>query len=479
MTQTNQQVTTEESFAPVVRTESLTKHFTENDSWLNRIRPNREVRTIRAVDGVDLSVQSGEILGLVGESGCGKSTLARTILRLIEPTDGKIYFGDEEVTSYSGSELLEFRSKAQMIYQDPFESLNPRYTVRKTLVEPMEIHGIGDNKQERIQRAGDLLEEVGLSKEHLDRYPHEFSGGQRQRIAIARAMSVEPELIVADEPTSALDVSVQAQILNLIFDLQQKRDLTMLFITHDLAVVRQICDRVIVMYLGQVVERGPTSELFQHAEHPYTQSLLSSIPLPDPNLQRESIRLEGDVPSPINPPSGCNFHPRCPKVIPPENWAHSHEEWRRVLRYKTRLKNGDVQPEAMRRELETRQNSVTDDDILDALYEEHVGEWTPSHLGSQEGKKNSTQELPPSVEEEIRRSLNVAITDSNTKAVKLVDELWNTVCATDIPDEIVTADMRSASCHLYDETMPGQPDRAIGVVGSKAKSSAPNLEERK
>jgi peptide/nickel transport system ATP-binding protein len=461
----------------IVRTESLKKHFSEGDTWLNRIRPDRKIRTVRAVDGVDLSIRGGEILGLVGESGCGKSTLARTILRLLEPTNGKIYFGDEEVTGYSGSELRDFRSKAQMIYQDPFESLNVRYTVRKTLVEPMTIHNIGDSKQDRIRRAGELLEEVGLSKEHLSRYPHEFSGGQRQRIAIARALSVEPDFIVADEPTSALDVSVQAQILNLIFDLQRKHDLTMLFITHDLAVVRQICDRVLVMYLGRVVERGPTSELFQRAEHPYTQSLLSSIPLPDPNLKRESIHLEGDVPSPIDPPSGCNFHPRCPKVIPPDDWRYSHDEWRRVLRFKTRMKNDEIQPAKMRQDLESRRDEVSEQDIIDALYEEHVSEWTPEDLGSDSAADETGDDLPAPVEEEIRDSLSAAITDSRSAAVRMVDDKWQTVCATTEPAEIHTGEDRSSVCHLYDDSMSGQPQQVMGIIGESDETTASGVKD--
>lgn len=318
----------------LIRIENLVKHF----PITRGIVLQRQVGAVKAVDDISITIKRGETLGLVGESGCGKTTVGRTVLLLYRPTAGQIFFKDTNLTALNSKELRQTRRHMQMIFQDPFASLNPRMTIGDIIVEPLEVHAIGDAR-ERQARVQDLLKMVGLNPFFSKRYPHEFSGGQRQRIGIARALALQPEFIVLDEPISALDVSIQAQVINLLGELQEKFHLTYLLIAHDLSVVRHISDRTAVMYLGKLMELADRDELYNNPLHPYTQALLSAVPIPDPikERKRERIILTGDVPSPVNPPSGCVFHTRCPlsidvcrEIVPewrqvkPGHWAACH-----------------------------------------------------------------------------------------------------------------------------------------------------------
>ncbi|HEX3519162.1 MAG TPA: dipeptide ABC transporter ATP-binding protein [Solirubrobacteraceae bacterium] len=295
----------------LVEVRDLVKHFPITKGIIFQKR----VGAVQAVDGVSLDIERGETLGIVGETGCGKSTTARLIMRLIESTSGSISFEGEDITRVKGAHLKAVRREMQMIFQDPYSSLNPRKTIGSIISEPFAIHGLEKGEGERKRAVQELLETVGLNPEHYNRYPHEFSGGQRQRIGVARAIALKPKLLIADEPVSALDVSIQAQVLNLLRDLQRDFGLTVVFIAHDLSVVRHMCDRVAVMYLGKIVEIGPGDALYGYPRHPYTGALLSAVPVADPSLHgQERHLLSGDVPSPANPPSACRFHTRCPKA---------------------------------------------------------------------------------------------------------------------------------------------------------------------
>ncbi|MBT3669529.1 MAG: dipeptide ABC transporter ATP-binding protein [Chloroflexi bacterium] len=307
----------------MVRVENLKKHFPIKKGVFG----NKQVGAVKAVDGVSFDIYQGETLGLVGESGCGKSTTGRTLLQLYKPTAGKVYYHDQDLTDIKPEEMRQNRRNMQMIFQDPYASLNPRMTIGQIISEPLVVHGLGDRK-ERLAQTEELISKVGLNPFFKDRYPHEFSGGQRQRVGIARALALRPEFIVCDEAISALDVSIQAQVVNLLEDLQEEFDLTYLFIAHDLSMVKHISDRVAVMYLGKLVELTERQELYDNPLHPYTQALLSAVPIPDPikEKQRNRVILTGDVPSPSHPPEGCNFNPRCP--IAEDICRREDPEWR-------------------------------------------------------------------------------------------------------------------------------------------------------
>ncbi|MCJ7658937.1 MAG: ATP-binding cassette domain-containing protein [Anaerolineales bacterium] len=319
----------------LIQVRELKKHFPITQGIIIQ----KKIGAVKAVDNITFDICRGETLGLVGESGCGKTTAGRTILQLYRPTDGHVFFENIDLTQLKGKELRDLRKRMQMIFQDPFASLNPRWTISRIIAEPLKVHKI-NNGQSNNERVGELLDLVRLNSLYLNRYPHEFSGGQRQRIGIARALASSPEFIVCDEPISALDVSIQAQIVNLLEDLQEQFGLTYLFIAHDLSMVRHICDRVAVMYLGVIVELADRDELYTHPQHPYTNALLSAVPIPDPRVTRARQRtiLEGDPPSPSDPPQGCRFHPRCPirkqicsqvepewREISPDHWVSCHQ----------------------------------------------------------------------------------------------------------------------------------------------------------
>lgn len=417
---------------PLLDVRGLKKHYPITRGLLGR-----EIGRVRAVDGISFQLWPGETFGLVGESGCGKSTAATSLLRLEEPTDGVIAFEGEDISQYDRKELKRFRRRAQLVFQDPTSSFDPRMSIGDAVAEPLEIHGITDAERRRAI-VEDALERVDLSSDDYDRYPHEFSGGQKQRAALARALVVNPNLLVADEPVSALDVSVQAEILDLLAELQAEFDLSVLVISHDLGVVREICDRVAVMYLGEIVETGPTEAIFDEPRHPYTQALLSSIPVPDPTAKTHEIELSGDVPSPENPPSGCRFHTRCPAIIPPEEYAFEQGEWRSVMDLRVDLSTDQLDLEALRESVVVaggadRPAAVSDTQLRTALRERYD---VPAELTDEDA-------------EAVLSDAIAMITASDLSAAD--DRLataFETVCERTTPELTEREPNHQAACHL-------------------------------
>ncbi|MFD1513001.1 dipeptide ABC transporter ATP-binding protein [Halomarina rubra] len=442
---------------PILEAKGLKKHFSRADGLLDEWLGG-DLGTVKAVDGVDLTVHERETLGLVGESGCGKSTTGRSILRLLEPTDGTVVFAGDDVGGLSKSALRKKRRDMQMIFQDPLSSLDPRQTVAATIAEPLKIHDLPaeapddgtSRSDQRRERVTELMEAVGLDPNQRDRYPHEMSGGQRQRVGIARALAVDPDFIVCDEPVSALDVSVQAQILNLMEELQEEFGLTYLFIAHDLSVVRHICDRIAVMYLGEVVEVAATDELFDDPKHPYTRALLSAIPTPDPTVTADRVILSGDVPSPVDPPSGCRFRTRCPSVIPPSDVDIEQETFREVMDFRQRVEEDRVDVAALRdpetpaaaADGGTEASGVTDTatrtdatSVVDDLFETRLT-----------GTNRTT----------VEKAVEHLLADDREAAAETLRERFETVCERDRPR--LQDAPHPAACHLYEQS-GGDDDR--------------------
>jgi len=424
-----------ESQEELLRVQDLKKHYSASTDFWDKLLGTD--RSVRAVDGVDLEIAQGETLAIVGESGCGKSTLARAILGLEERTHGDVYFKGTKIENMSGADEREMRQDIQMIFQDPVSSLNPRQTVGQILTAPMEVHDIGETKSERVDRAKRLLERVGLNRSHLERYPEQFSGGQQQRIGIARALTVDPEVIIADEPVSALDVSVQAQILALLEDLQDDYNLGIMLITHDLSVVRHIAHRVGVMYLGEIVESAPTSTIFESPKHPYTRALLSAVPRIDPEARQDRILLQGDVPSPISPPPACRFHTRCPLIIPPSDWESDQETFRSVFSFRNNVLNQNIQPDVIKKTLEGDSEDVGPEQVREYILENALDTDLSSLPGDvQDTLVEATTQLCQGNREKARDRLRTEITSR---------------CATQEPTLRDIGDETSVSCHLHDD----------------------------
>ena len=450
---------------PLIEVRNVSKYFDQAVGVTDRIL-GRDPQPVRAVENVSLTIDRGDIIGIAGESGCGKTTLGNMLVKLFPPSEGEIIFDGQRLSDMSRSEEREFRKRVQMIFQDPFESLNPRMTVHDSVVEPLKINDMGQTYEQRRNRVVEVLNDVGLrpAEQFLDQYPRELSGGERQRVAIARALVVDPDFIVADEPVSMLDVSIRASVLNLMQDLQEEYDLTYLFVSHDLALIRYMTDETGIMYLGNIVEYGDTRQIVENPQHPYTEALFDAVPIVDPRRERRRANVAGEIPSPRNPPSGCKFHPRCPEVIPPDDWTGDQDAYRRLVMFRSGLEDREIDSGS----LEGLEIDLDSDEAVEMLLERELTLDVPQeHRKADESPERGVDldriDMPPSVMETLREAARDALQDNHEEALERFGEEYRSVCDQVHPG-YRTAAGRQTACHLYD----GQPDDSLAAATSSA-----------
>ena len=436
---------------PLVEIDHASKHFDLQRSLTDVLLGN-EARPVRAVDDVSLTIDRGEVVGIAGESGCGKTTLGKLLVKLIDATSGEIRFDGRPLSSFSREDEREFRKRVQMIFQDPFESLNPRMTVLDAVAEPLRINKVGASYHERRDRVTTVLEDVGLApaEPFLDQFPNELSGGERQRVAIARALVIDPEFVVADEPVSMLDVSIRASVLNLMQELRAEYDLTYVFISHDLSLIRYMCDRTAIMYLGSVIEEGRTEDLVRDPKHPYTRALFDAVPVADPQRERRRANVTGEVPSARTPPAACRFHPRCPAIIAPDDWTGSQDAYRRFVQFRTRLGAGSLGVEDVGADPEDAER----EEVVEALLahglvldvpEEHRS--TPEELT--EGVDVRALDLPRDARDALEAAARAIVDGDDDTAAAEVEDLYPSICETRRPERRPVGG-QSTACHLYE-----------------------------
>ncbi|WP_458185398.1 ABC transporter ATP-binding protein [Haladaptatus sp. NG-WS-4] len=435
---------------PLVELENVSKLFDLSQGVVEQLL-GKEAQPVRAVQNVDLTINKGDIMGIAGESGCGKTTLGKLLVKLYDPTEGTITFDGRDVTELSREDEKVFRQRVQMIFQDPFESLNPRMTVLQSVVEPLQINGIGDGYQDRRERVIEVLEDVGLApaEAYLNEFPKELSGGERQRVAIARALVVNPDFVVCDEPVSMLDVSIRAGVLNLMKELQDEYGLTYLFISHDLSLIRYMCDRTAIMYLGDIIEQGPTTDVVTNPKHPYTEALFDAVPEINPGAKRHRANVTGEVPNPRNPPSGCQFHPRCSKIIPPEDWTGSQQAFRRAFQFKRRVAMDDIELESY------DDDSVDQRDAVDRLLESTLALELPEEHRIEGESQGSIEfrelDMPRQAENALRSAARDLLDGNVEEAQEQLDREFQTICEQNHPELRQTGD-QIAACHLYESS---------------------------